>query len=83
MTYFKVHLADGIHVIEFEHGTTSGSRLLRVDREVKLGKEAKTFAPGGSQERLDVQAGWNRDIHGWEEQGCLLHQDRTCGGLQL
>ena len=32
--YPQVHLADGIHVIEFEHGTTSGSRVLRVDRQV-------------------------------------------------
>ena len=31
----QVHLADGIHMIEFEHGTTSGSRLLRVDRQVR------------------------------------------------
>ena len=30
-----MHLADGIHVIEFEHGTTSGSRVLRVDRQVR------------------------------------------------
>ena len=34
LTPAQVHLADGIHVIEFEHGTTSGSRVLRVDREV-------------------------------------------------
>ena len=55
MKRLQVHLADGIHVIEFEHGTTSGSRLLRVDREVRMGKEAKTFfVPGDSQERLDV-----------------------------
>ena len=31
---WEVHLADGIHMIEFEHGTTSGRRVLRVDREV-------------------------------------------------
>ena len=28
---WEVHLADGVHVIEFEHGTTSGRRVLRVD----------------------------------------------------
>ena len=33
---WEVHLADGIHVIEFEHGTTSGKRVLKVDREVIL-----------------------------------------------
>lgn len=26
---WEVHLADGIHVIEFEHGTTSGRRVVR------------------------------------------------------
>ena len=36
LTHLQVHLADGIHVIEFEHGTTSGSRVLRVDREVRM-----------------------------------------------
>ena len=33
---WEVSLADGIHVIEFEHGTTSGKRILRVDRKVIL-----------------------------------------------
>ena len=33
---WEVHLADGIHVIEFEHGATSGKRVLKVDREVIL-----------------------------------------------
>ena len=36
VTVWEVHLADGIHVIEFEHGTTSGKRVLKVDREVIL-----------------------------------------------
>jgi len=36
---WEVHLADGIHMIEFEHGTTSGSRLLRVDRQEVLRRE--------------------------------------------
>ena len=69
-------------MIEFEHGTTSGSRVLRVDREVRK-RQRKTFAPGGSAERLDVQAGGDGDIHSGEEQVCLLHQDRAGGGLQL
>ena len=69
-------------MIEFEHGTTSGSRVLRVDREVKK-RQRKTFAPGGSEERLDVQAGGDGDVHGGEEQGLLLHQDRAGGRLQL
>ena len=36
---WEVHLADGIHVIEFEHGTTSGKRVLRVDREVMVKRD--------------------------------------------
>ena len=31
---WEVHLADGVHLIEFEHGTTSGKRVLKVDRQV-------------------------------------------------
>eukprot|EP00095_Tigriopus_kingsejongensis_P009327 maker-scaffold486_size158769-snap-gene-0.28 protein:Tk09327 transcript:maker-scaffold486_size158769-snap-gene-0.28-mRNA-1 annotation:"hypothetical protein LOTGIDRAFT_115761" len=30
---WEVFLPDGIHVIEFEHGTTSGRRIVRVDGE--------------------------------------------------
>jgi hypothetical protein len=26
---WEVHLPDGIHIVEFEHGTTSGKRVLR------------------------------------------------------
>ena len=36
---WEVHLADGIHMIEFEHGTTSGKRVIRVNREEILRKE--------------------------------------------
>ena len=43
LTPAQVHLADGIHVIEFEHGTTSGSRVLRVDREVTSFENWETF----------------------------------------
>ena len=43
LTSDQVHLADGIHVIEFEHGTTSGSRVLRVDREVTSFENWETF----------------------------------------
>lgn len=28
---WNVHLPDGIHKVEFEHGTTSGKRVVRVD----------------------------------------------------
>ena len=34
---WKIHLPDGIHTVEFEHGTTSGKRVIRVDgNEVRL-----------------------------------------------
>ena len=28
---WKIHLPDGVHDVEFEHGTTSGKRVIRVD----------------------------------------------------
>lgn len=31
---WKVKLMDGIHKVEFEHGTTTGKRLIRVDGKV-------------------------------------------------
>ena len=36
---WEVNLADGIHIIEFEHGTTSGKRVLRVDGEVIMKRD--------------------------------------------
>ena len=36
---WEVHLADGVHMIEFEHGTTSGKRLVRVNKEEVVRKE--------------------------------------------
>ena len=36
---WEVHLADGVHMIEFEHGTTSGKRVVRVNREEVLRKD--------------------------------------------
>ena len=31
---WNLHLSDGIHKVEFEHGTTSGKRVIIVDGEV-------------------------------------------------
>ena len=31
---WEVSLSDGVHTIEFEHGTTSGKRIVRVDGRV-------------------------------------------------
>lgn len=33
---WEVALSDGVHRIEFEHGTTSGKRVVYVDGKVKL-----------------------------------------------
>lgn len=34
VAYWSVPLIDGLHTIEFEHGTTSGKRVLRIDGKV-------------------------------------------------
>lgn len=34
VAYWSVPLLDGVHTVEFEHGTTSGKRVLRVDGNV-------------------------------------------------
>lgn len=31
---WEVALSDGVHLIEFEHGTTTGKRVIRVDGKV-------------------------------------------------
>lgn len=32
---WEVTLSDGVHTVEFEHGTTTGKRVIRVDGKVK------------------------------------------------
>lgn len=34
VAYWSVPLCDGVHTVEFEHGTISGKRVLRVDGKV-------------------------------------------------
>lgn len=36
VAYWSVPLTDGVHTVEFEHGTTSGKRVIRVDGEVSV-----------------------------------------------
>ena len=36
---WDVHLPDGIHEIEFEHETTSGRRVIRIDNQEILRKD--------------------------------------------
>ncbi len=33
---WEVPLQDGVHRVEFEHGTTSGKRVIRVDGKVNI-----------------------------------------------
>lgn len=37
VAYWSVPLTDGAHTVEFEHGTTSGKRVIRVDGQVRTG----------------------------------------------
>lgn len=36
VAYWSIPLYDGVHTVEFEHGTTTGKRVLRVDGNVRL-----------------------------------------------
>lgn len=36
---WDVHLTDGVHRIEFEHGTTTGKRVIRVDGREMLRRD--------------------------------------------
>lgn len=35
VAYWSVPLLDGVHTVEFEHGGTTGKRVIRVDGKVK------------------------------------------------
>lgn len=35
VAYWSIPLYDGVHSVEFEHGTASGKRVLRVDGKVR------------------------------------------------
>lgn len=34
VAYWSVPLRDGVHTVEFEHGSTTGKRVLRIDGQV-------------------------------------------------
>jgi hypothetical protein len=40
---WQVALPDGVHNIEFEHGTTSGKRIIRVDGKVRASLKKRKF----------------------------------------
>ncbi|XP_048220232.1 fas apoptotic inhibitory molecule 1-like [Perognathus longimembris pacificus] len=46
---WDVALSDGIHKIEFEHGTTSGKRVVYVD-----GKDKETFTVGAAETKATI-----------------------------
>ncbi len=58
---WDVPLQDGVHRIEFEHGTTTGKRVIRVDGKVhaqtSTPPKRTEFASGSVSKRLDVQVG--------------------------
>lgn len=68
VAYWSVPLCDGVHTVEFEHGTTSGKRVLRVDGQVyfyfylkhlclknhKKIYQGNSYLLGSIKERLDV-----------------------------
>ena len=33
---WDVPLSDGVHIVEFEHGTTTGKRVIYVDKKVNI-----------------------------------------------
>lgn len=39
VAYWTISLSDGVHKIEFEHGTTTGKRIIRVDGKEILKRE--------------------------------------------
>ncbi|KAF5297565.1 hypothetical protein FQR65_LT09996 [Abscondita terminalis] len=64
VAYWTVPLADGIHTIEFEHGTTSGKRVLRVDGQEILRREWMFKLVGNEKFKI-----------GKQETRCELHVD--------
>lgn len=36
---WEVPLNDGVHIIEFEHGTATGRRVVRIDGKVHINRE--------------------------------------------
>ncbi|XP_055485479.1 fas apoptotic inhibitory molecule 1-like [Psammomys obesus] len=58
---WDVALSDGVHKIEFEHGTTSGKRIVYVDRKEEIRKEwmfqlvgKETFCVGPSKTKATI-----------------------------
>ena len=39
---WEIPTSDGIHIVEFDHGTTSGKRVIRVDGKVGITSQNRT-----------------------------------------
>ncbi|XP_004603274.1 fas apoptotic inhibitory molecule 1 isoform X2 [Sorex araneus] len=59
---WEVALSDGVHKIEFEHGTTSGKRVVYVDGKEEIRKEwmfklvgKETFCVGAAQTKATIK----------------------------
>ncbi|KAK4885867.1 hypothetical protein RN001_002138 [Aquatica leii] len=64
VAYWSVPLADGIYTIEFEHGTTSGKRILRVNGQEIIRREWMFKLVGNEKFKI-----------GKQEAKCELHVD--------
>ncbi|XP_069120710.1 fas apoptotic inhibitory molecule 1-like [Argopecten irradians] len=60
---WKLPLPDGVHIIEFDHGTTSGKRVIRVDQKELMRKDwmfklvgRETFQVGKTKCTISIEA---------------------------
>ena len=89
MGQWSVPLNDGVYVIQFEHGTNSGKRVLRVNGQVKKKRSPKlrsthrTEFPGNHTKGLDVQVGGRRNVHDRKGQGEVRAESQSRAAVHL
>jgi hypothetical protein len=68
VAFWSVPLLDGVHTVEFEHGGTTGKRVIRVDGKVRFQFSLRNVddgvLSGDFEEGLDVQARGGREVRG-------------------
>jgi hypothetical protein len=67
VAFWSVPLLDGVHTVEFEHGGTTGKRVIRVDGKVRFQLSLRNVdgvLSGDFEEGLDVQARRGREVRG-------------------
>jgi hypothetical protein len=67
VAFWSVPLLDGVHTVEFEHGGTTGKRVIRVDGKVRFQfslPNVDSVLSGDFEEGLDVQARGGREVRG-------------------